>query len=120
MAVDLLRLLTRNIDSRKKAGYARIEKQLIDFEREIDEKTHHEIAKELADWDGKLRDLRKEIHNAPDVTDSQRESLLVRYRALEFEIESSPKWVSRSAIAQVQSKAAPGAKPSAMPGSPAG
>jgi|GEM_PF-3149296 len=119
-AIDLLRLLTTRLESVKSAGNDRIEKRLVEYETEIDNQTHHEIAKDLAAWDVKLRDLRKEIHAAADITPSQRESFLRRYRALEFEIESSPRWVHKAAL--VTEPTEPGAQvnASATPGAPAG
>jgi hypothetical protein len=120
LVIDMLRLLKRKIESEKKIEYAKIEKQLVEYETEIDSKTHNEIAKELSDWDAKMRDLRREIHASRDITQSQRESFMTRYRALEFEIESSPNWVAKAAKVQDHGKTATTAKPSATPGPPTG
>ena len=81
LAIDMLRLLTKRIESEKTVGYTRIERRLVEYETEIDRKTHHEIAKELADWDAKLRDLRREIHVSGEITVSQREAFLCAMRA---------------------------------------
>jgi len=120
VVLDMLRLLTKYIDSKKKDGYARIEKTLAEYEKAVDEKTHHEIAGELAWWDGQLRDLRREIHGARDVTEAQRESLLRRCRAVEFEIESSPKWVATAPPERDQNASAAQDRPTATPGTPPG
>lgn len=76
--------------------FDRLRRILASYESEVDGKTHREIASELPEWDQRLRDLRTEVHRSTGLTAAQREELRKRYRALEFEIEKSPRWVSRA------------------------
>ncbi|MSR58471.1 MAG: hypothetical protein EXS05_12595 [Planctomycetaceae bacterium] len=141
LALDALRLMTSRIDRKPTEkqppatddfaatpstakptndDYAGLDRQLTSYEAQVDEKTHRDIAKELAEWDERLRDLRKAIHRSPGLTEPQRESLSKRYRILAFEIESSPNWVAKVPPKRGKSERTAEALPHATPIDPAG
>jgi hypothetical protein len=93
VALDLLRLLTRR---QTPDGYTRLDDMLKNYETRVGEKTHRDIAEDLAAWDEALREVRKALHESPGLSRTDRKTLWRRYRALASVIESSLNWVAKA------------------------
>ena len=66
------------------------------YEGQVDAQTHHETARQMGEWDLKLRDLKKSINHSKQLTEAQREPLLHGIRMLRNDIASSTHWITKS------------------------
>lgn len=76
--------------------FARFCLTLKEYEDQVDEQTHHETVRQMAEWDRKLRVLKKSINDSKNLTQAQRAMLLQGIRMLRNDIASSIHWTTKS------------------------
>lgn len=74
------------------------------YEAQVDAQTHHETARQMSEWDLKLRDLKKAINDSKQLTVAQREPLLHGIRLLRNDIASSMHWITKSEVKRRKEK----------------
>ena len=82
------------------------------YEAQVDAQTHHETARQMSEWDLKLRDLKKSINDSKQLTEAQREPLLHGIRMLRNDIASSTHWITKSETKRRKEKLATEPSPS--------